>query len=76
MAEEVKKQQLNASVAPENFDWDSFENQDNIYGGESKEKIEEAYDQTLSNVVDGYVNQQEGSDRQHRIQERGRDPGS
>jgi small subunit ribosomal protein S1 len=55
MAEEVKKQQLNASVAPENFDWDSFENQDNIYGGESKEKIEEAYDQTLSNVVENEV---------------------
>lgn len=55
MAEEVKKQQLNASVAPENFDWDSFENQDNIYGGESKEKIEEAYEQTLSNVVENEV---------------------
>lgn len=55
MAEEIKKQQLNASVAPENFDWDSFENQDNIYGGESKEKIEEAYDQTLSNVVENEV---------------------
>lgn len=55
MAEEVKKQQLNASVAPENFDWDSFENQDNIYGGESKETIEEAYDQTLSNVVENEV---------------------
>ncbi|MDD7455202.1 MAG: 30S ribosomal protein S1 [Bacteroidales bacterium] len=55
MAEEVKKQQLNASVAPENFDWDSFENEDNIYGGESKEKIEEAYDQTLSNVVENEV---------------------
>ncbi len=55
MAEEVKKQQLNASVAPENFDWDSFENQDDIYGGESKEKIEEAYDQTLSNVVENEV---------------------
>lgn len=55
MAEEIKKQQLNASVAPENFDWDSFENQDNIYGGESKEKIEEAYAQTLSNVVENEV---------------------
>ena len=30
--EETKKSVLNASVAPENFDWDAFEN-DDVYGG-------------------------------------------
>jgi small subunit ribosomal protein S1 len=53
--EEVKKPQLNASIPPEDFDWDSFEHQDNVYGGESREKIEEAYDQTLSKVVENEV---------------------
>ena len=46
---------LNASVAPENFDWDAFEGGSTIYGGEEKEKIREAYDQTLSKVVENEV---------------------
>ena len=32
--EETKKSVLNASVAPENFDWDAFEN-DDVYGGDT-----------------------------------------
>ena len=43
---------LNASVAPENFDWDAFEGSTSVYGGEEKDKIREAYDQTLSKVVE------------------------
>ena len=39
--EETKKSVLNASVAPENFDWDAFEN-DDVYGG-SVEAIAEQY---------------------------------
>ena len=44
---------LNASVAPENFDWDAFENED-VYGA-SVEEIAEQYNQTLSKVVEGEV---------------------
>ena len=51
--EETKKTVLNASVAPENFDWDAFENED-VYGA-SVEEISEKYNQTLSKVVEGEV---------------------
>ena len=51
--EETKKTVLNASVAPENFDWDAFENED-VYGA-SVEEIAEQYNQTLSKVVEGEV---------------------
>ncbi len=51
--EETKKTVLNASVAPENFDWDAFEN-DDVYGA-SVEEIAEQYNQTLSKVVEGEV---------------------
>ena len=51
--EETKKTVLNASVAPENFDWDAFEN-DDVYGG-SVEAIAEQYNQTLSKIVEGEV---------------------
>ena len=51
--EETKKSVLNASVAPEDFDWDSFEN-DDVYGG-SVEEIAEQYNQTLSKVVEPLV---------------------
>ncbi|MCQ2148540.1 MAG: S1 RNA-binding domain-containing protein, partial [Bacteroidales bacterium] len=47
---ETKKSSLNVSVAPEAFDWDAFENEQAIYGGEDKSAIEAAYDQTLSKV--------------------------
>ena len=46
---------LNASVAPENFDWDAFEGNSGLYNGEEKEKIQAAYDQTLSKVVENEV---------------------
>ena len=45
---------LNASVAPENFDWDAFEG-NSSFSGEEKQKIQEAYDQTLSKVVENEV---------------------
>ena len=51
--EETKKSVLNASVAPEEFDWDAFEN-DDVYGA-SVEEIAEQYNQTLSKVVEGEV---------------------
>ena len=52
--EETKKSSLNASVAPEDFDWDAFEESDN-FGGASKAEVEAAYDQTLSKVVENEV---------------------
>ena len=45
---------LNASVAPENFDWDAFEGKSS-FSSDEKEKIQEAYDQTLSKVVENEV---------------------
>ena len=51
--EETKKSVFNASVAPEEFDWDAFENED-VYGA-SVEEISEQYNQTLSKVVEGEV---------------------
>ena len=49
----AKKAALNASVAPEDFDWDAFENE----GAESgnKEKTLAAYEQTLSKVTENEV---------------------
>ncbi len=51
--EENKTVVLNASVAPENFDWDAFEGGD-VYG-EDKAAVAEKYDQTLSKVVENEV---------------------
>ena len=51
----ARKTSLNASVAPENFDWDAFEGGSEIYGGEDKKSIEDAYDQTLSKIVENEV---------------------
>ena len=51
--EETKKVVLNASVAPEDFDWDAFES-DDVYGA-SVEEIAEQYNSTLSKVVEGEV---------------------
>ncbi len=50
---ETKKAVLNASVAPEDFDWDAFEND----GAEkvSKEETLAAYEQTLSKVTENEV---------------------
>ncbi|MBR5385207.1 MAG: 30S ribosomal protein S1 [Bacteroidales bacterium] len=58
MSEEIKNQEiktpLNASVAPEQFDWDAFES-DAAYEGKSKKDIEEQYNQTLSKIVENEV---------------------
>ena len=43
------------NVANESFDWNAFENDLDIYGGQSKEQVSEAYDQTLSNIAVGEV---------------------
>ncbi len=53
MAEEIKKTALNASVDPENFDWDAFENDGVV--AEDRQKDEELYDQTLSRIVENEV---------------------
>ena len=42
-------------AANENFDWNAFENDLNLYGGQSKEAITEAYGNTMSNVAVGEV---------------------
>ena len=52
-AKETKKM-ANASIAPEDFDWDEFEGGD-IYGGAEKSKIDEAYNATLSKVIENEV---------------------
>ena len=54
MAEENKKA-LNASVAPEEFDWAAFESEDKVYGSADRESIEQAYDQTLSKIGENEV---------------------
>ena len=43
------------NVANENFDWNAFENDLGLYGGQSKEQVSEAYGQTLSNIAVGEV---------------------
>ncbi len=52
-AEQTRKVALNASVAPEDFDWDAFEG--DVAYGEDKKTIEAMYDNTLSKVVEGEV---------------------
>ena len=51
---EKKSSVLNASVKPEDFDWDAFEGGD-VYGDTDRKAIEEAYDKTLSKVVENEV---------------------
>ena len=53
MAEEIKKAVLNASVAPEEFDWDAFEKEAE-YGADRKE-ISAIYDQTVSRIKENEV---------------------
>lgn len=45
---------VNASAPVENFDWEAYENELNLYN-DSKEKIAEKYDRTLSNIQTGEV---------------------
>ena len=51
--EETKKAPLNASVAPEEFDWDAFEN--DAVPGENREEVAALYNQTLQKVVENEV---------------------
>ena len=51
--EETKKAPLNASVAPEDFDWDAFEN--DTAAGENREEVAALYDQTLQKVTENEV---------------------
>ena len=51
--EETKKAPLNASIAPEDFDWDAFEN--DTVAGENREEVAALYDQTLQKVVENEV---------------------
>ena len=53
MSEEIKKAALNASVAPEEFDWEAFEN-DGVQAG-SKEETMALYEQTLNKVTENEV---------------------
>ncbi len=43
-------QMLNASIAPENFDWEAFESDKDLYGAAQKAEIEAAYDKTLARI--------------------------
>ena len=45
---------MNASVKPEDFDWEAFEGGD-VYGSSDKKAIEDAYSATLSKVVENEV---------------------
>ena len=55
-AEETKVQKpSNASIPNDQFNWDAFETEAAVYGGESKEQIAKEYDQTLSNIQAGEV---------------------
>ena len=54
MSEEIKKAALNASIDPEQFDWDAFEN-DGAETGSSKEEAAALYEQTLSKVTENEV---------------------
>ena len=51
--DETKNLILNASIAPENFNWDEFES-DDVYEG-NREEVAKLYDQTLSKIVEGEV---------------------
>src|SRR5574344_1973640 len=52
--EKKKPGMLNASIKPEDFDWEALEGKD-VYGEADKKAIEEAYDKTLSKVVENEV---------------------
>ena len=50
---EIKNAPLNASIAPEDFNWDAFEN-DNVYDAD-RASIEAKYDATLSKINENEV---------------------
>ena len=51
--EEMDKQPLNAGIAPEEFDWDAFEN--DIVPADNHEEVAALYDQTRQKVVENEV---------------------
>ena len=51
MAETKETARVNASIAPDHFDWAAFE-EGNVYGGEDKKAIDQAYASTLNKVVE------------------------
>ena len=51
MAETKETARVNASIAPDQFDWAAFEESD-VYGGEDKKAIDQAYASTLNKVVE------------------------
>lgn len=51
MAETKETARVNASIAPDQFDWAAFE-EGNVYGGEDKKAIDQAYASTLNKVVE------------------------
>ena len=51
MAETKETARVNASIAPDQFDWAAFEEGD-VYGGEDKKAIDQAYASTLNKVVE------------------------
>ena len=53
MSEEIKKAALNASIAPEEFDWEAFENDGQETG--SKEETRALYEKTLNKVTENEV---------------------
>ena len=53
--EESQNVALNASVDPDKFDWDAFENDGDVYGQEDRKAVAEEYDKTLSKVVENEV---------------------
>ena len=54
-AEESQNVALNASVDPDKFDWDAFENDGDVYGKEDRTTVAQEYDKTLSKVVENEV---------------------
>ena len=51
MAETKETARVNASIAPDQFDWAAFEEGD-VYGGKDKKAIDQAYASTLNKVVE------------------------
>ncbi len=52
---ETKKNVLEAPLISDDFNWDAFEGNSELYGGANAEEIRAAYDKTLSKVVEGEV---------------------
>lgn len=53
--EEEKTSAPEASRSNEDFDWNTYENDLDLYGGQSRETVADEYDKTLSNVQVGEV---------------------